>query len=89
MGRKNLLVVDAVTGKPLASMGVKPILSYGYTGEGYYVSTSSEIKLLSLGTITSSKLRYHPKMWFNGTGLCTTAMENIWWALWFINSQTQ
>jgi len=31
MGRKNLLVVDAVTGKPLASMGVKPILSYGYT----------------------------------------------------------
>jgi len=27
MGRKNLLVIDAVTGKPLASMGVKPILS--------------------------------------------------------------
>jgi len=46
----------SMAGKPLASMGVKPILSYGYTGEGYYVSTSSEIKLLFW------KLRYHPKM---------------------------
>jgi len=61
MGRKNLLVVDAVTGKPLASMGVKPILSYGYTGEGYYVSTSSEIKLLSLGTITSLEAKVPPQ----------------------------
>lgn len=61
MGRKNLLVVDAVTGKPLASMGVKPILSYGYTGEGYYVSTSSEIKLLSLGTITSFEAKVPPQ----------------------------
>ena len=61
MGRKNLLVIDAVTGKPLASMGVKPILSYGYTGEGYYVSTSSEIKLLSLGTIASLEAKVPPQ----------------------------
>lgn len=61
MGRKNLLVVDAVTGKPLASLGGKPVISYGYTGEGYYVSTSSEIKFLSLGTITSFEAKVPPQ----------------------------
>ncbi len=61
MGRKSVLVIDAVTGKPLVSIAGKPIVSYGYTGEGYYVSTPSEIKLLSLGIVSSVEAKVPPQ----------------------------
>lgn len=61
LGRKSVLVIDAVTGKPLVSIAGKPIVSYGYTGEGYYVSTPSETKLLSLGIVSTVETKVPPQ----------------------------
>ncbi|NPV88968.1 copper amine oxidase N-terminal domain-containing protein [Coprothermobacteraceae bacterium] len=48
-----LLVYDAVTGKPLVRLST--LVSYGYTGRHYYVATSNELKLFSLGSVSSMR----------------------------------
>ncbi|WP_018963477.1 copper amine oxidase N-terminal domain-containing protein [Coprothermobacter platensis] len=53
LNRPRVLVVDASSGKPLYGFQTTAIMSYGYTGEGYFISTADSIKLLSLGTISN------------------------------------